>query len=99
MGVTMGLLIGIILFGIMAFGFFGLIFMAWAGSADDKAKQNAPDTLDRLFDGSRVDVSYTTGIGKLPFDDMVIGAKERGYDLTHQSGSPDAETLIFTRWN
>lgn len=67
-------------------------------SAQREAVEKAPATLDATFDG-REFVTFTVSMGTLPFDQVVIGARERGYRLDSQSGrdSYGTQTLVFAK--
>lgn len=57
-----------------------------------------PDLLDELFNGDEF-VTYGTNVFSMPFDVVVVGAKERGYKLFERTSinrSGD-ETLIFEK--
>lgn len=69
-----------------------------ARNGEKSAKANAPTILDSSFDG-RDDVVFKITMASLPFEDVVIGAKERGYRLASQSSDDrwGGKTLIFER--
>lgn len=96
----MELLLGLVvlaILGVMAFGFFGLMFAGASLRAESKAKANAPATLDVAFDGRRRVIYKINGFAGLKFDDVVTGAEDRGYRLTGDSGADQFgnRTLIF----
>jgi hypothetical protein len=63
-----------------------------------QSEENAPHLLDEAFDGRDL-VSFTVSMGTLPFERVVVGARERGYRLDSQSGrdSYGTQTLVFAR--
>ena len=92
------ILVLLIIGGVMLFPFLvgGVALMARNG--EKNAKANAPDILDDSFDG-RDDVVFKISMASLPFEDVVIGAKERGYRLASQSSDDrwGGKTLVFER--
>ena len=67
-------------------------------AARREAQANAPQLLDKAFDG-RPMASFTVAASGLPFEQVVVGARERGYRLDSQSGrdSYGTQTLVFVR--
>lgn len=67
-------------------------------AARRQSEENAPHLLDEAFDGRGL-VTYTVSLGTLPFERVVVGARERGYRLDSQSGrdSYGTQTLVFAR--
>lgn len=67
-------------------------------AASRQSEANAPRLLDDAFDGRDL-VTYTVSLGTLPFERVVVGARERGYRLDSQSGrdSYGTQTLVFAR--
>jgi hypothetical protein len=67
-------------------------------AARRQSEANAPRLLDETFDGRGL-VTYTVSLGTLPFERVVVGARERGYRLDSQSGrdSYGTQTLVFAR--
>lgn len=90
----MGVLIALVVIGLMAFGFFGFLFLGWASSKDAGALEREPEILNRAFDGEPV-VTYRTGIGALPTDRVVWAAHSRGYRLSHETSEGGAKMLVF----
>lgn len=90
----MGLLIGIVVLGLAAYGVLGLGFLGWASSKEAKTRAQAPQILDDLFDGEQY-ATYRIVIGSLPFETVVIGAKERGYGLMHETDEGKVKVLVF----
>lgn len=93
------MIIVLLLLGVLAF--FGMIvFFVFGGlfkveSDQKKAENDADRILDAAFDG-RPDVTFTTHMRTLKYETVILGAKERGYKLTHQaSGSYGA--LMFEK--
>jgi hypothetical protein len=68
------------------------------GQSRREYEAKAPEVLDRAFDG-REYVTFTVSMGTLPFEQVVIGARERGYRLDSQSGrdSYGTQTLVFAK--
>jgi hypothetical protein len=85
---------------VLVFGGFSLI--VWVGvfrvGHDQKvAESNAATILDETFDG-RPDVTFNINMRSLKYETVIAGAKERGYELSHQAGDPNgAMTLIFEK--
>lgn len=90
----MGLLIGLVVIGLMAYGVLGLGFFGWASSKEQRTKDQAPQILDDLFNG-QPNATYRTYIGGLPFETVVLGAEDRGYKLTHDTDDRGVKVLIF----
>lgn len=88
--------VGLVILGFILFGLFGTAFIGYAASKDQAAKESAPTILDNTFNGAP-HVSYQTGIGRLSYEDVVIGATYRGYELTNQANIGNYQTLVFTR--
>lgn len=93
----------IVVLFVLVLMFFGLVFwvcLAFLGNVErdqTKAEQNARQILDYTFDG-RPDVTFRLNMRTLKYETVIIGAKERGYDLAHQAGDPNgAMTLIFKK--
>lgn len=94
------LVIGI---AVLVLGFFGVIFWVSLGliaSTERKqkaAEARAPEILDETFDG-REDVTFQINWTTLKYETVILGAKERGYALSHQAGDPKgAMTLVFEK--
>jgi len=84
--------LGVALFAVLVIGV-GL----GTGSRQKKAIADAPAILDAAFDGRENVVVKTTWVS-LPYEQFVLGAKERGYQLTNQTGTGnDGATLIFEK--
>ncbi len=80
----------------MLFGFLMIMGLSSIAVSADKAKKAGPATLDAAFDG-RPDVVFKVTLTSVPFEDVVLGAQARGYDLSSQSDTGGAQTLIFRR--
>lgn len=95
---------GIIIFFILAIiasiclaGWLAIALIVSSSRAQKKALADAPAILDEAFDG-RDDVIFKVNMMSLPFEDVVLGAKSRGYRLTSQSKDTEhSQTLIFER--
>lgn len=92
---------GIIIFGLIAgiclAGWFAIYLIVHTSRESTKAKANAPAILDEAFDGSD-DVVFKINMVSLPFEDVMLGAKQRGYRLASQSKDTEhSQTLIFER--
>lgn len=83
--------------GLALFGFFGFGVLGLVGRNQKKAEQNAEQILDDAFDG-RPDVTFTINMQTLKYDTVVLGAKQRGYKLTHQADNQyGPHTLVFEK--
>ena len=90
-------LVVLVVLGIALFAMFFSGVMLRTGSKQKKAAANAPVILDAAFDGRENVVVKTTWVS-LPYEQFVLGAKERGYQLTNQTGTGnDGATLIFEK--
>lgn len=79
-------MIAIVIFGLMAFGAFGIWAILSTERKRKKAEANAPALLDDLFNGEET-VSVTLNFTTMKFDTVVVGAKERGYRLIGQASN------------
>lgn len=91
---SMGFLIGLVVLGVIAFGAVALGFMGWIGSSEAKTREQAPQILDDLFDGSPT-VTYRTHLRALPYEVIVLGGEDRGYTLSHETDERGVKVLIF----
>ena len=83
--------------GICLAGWLAIAIIIGTSRAQKKAIANAPKILDDAFNGD-ADVVFKINMESLPFETVVLGAKERGYRLASQSHQTDhAQTLIFER--
>lgn len=83
---------GLAIFGLFAFGVLGAV-----SRGQKRAESKAKPTLDAAFNG-KPNVSFTINMQTLKFDDVVLGAKERGYRLAHQNiNQYGAGTLLFEK--
>lgn len=90
-------LIGLLLLGLAAFGIFGFVVLGATGRAQKKAEENASEILDKAFDG-RPDVTFSINMASLKYETVIVGAKRRGYKLTHQAENQyGPHTLIFEK--
>lgn len=66
--------------------------------ARDAAAADAPALLDATFDG-RPDVVFKVTARTLPYEAVVLGAKDRGYRLLSQADdqATRTQTLVFTK--
>ncbi|MGO2360654.1 MAG: hypothetical protein ACTH6N_05935 [Brachybacterium tyrofermentans] len=95
---------GIIIFFVLAIiagvclaGWLAIALIIGTSRAQKKALANAPAILDEAFDGQD-DVVFKINMESLPFEDVVLGAKKRGYKLASQSKDTEhSQTLIFER--
>jgi len=88
------LIVGALIFGGV------VVFMVFGGlikveNDQNKAEKNADQILDAAFD-RRSDVTFTTHMRTLKYETVILGAKARGYRLTHQSAQPYG-ALIFEK--
>lgn len=83
----------LVLLGVFVFFVFGGLFKV--DHDQKKAEANAKQILDATFDG-RPDVTFTPHMRTLKYETVVLGAKERGYKLTHQAGN-QYSTLVFEK--
>lgn len=98
------------LFMLIAFGVVGFIVITgiigltaiWSNDSTDKKRkklyENLDGELDKIFNGSDT-VTYKVQnlAATLKFEDVVTGATQRGYALTHQRDERYESTLIFTK--
>lgn len=98
-------MIAVVILAVLLIGFFMLMGLALPlaiGSLarDEKSRKaavaNAPAILDGAFDGSP-DVVFKVSARTLPFEDVVIGAKARGYKMLSETTEPAGKTLVFTK--
>jgi hypothetical protein len=90
-------LVSIVVLGIAVLG----MLLSWFALRSDRilkeAIANAPAILDASFDG-RENVAVKTTWVSLPYEQVIIGAKDRGYRLTNQTGTSNSDaTLIFEK--
>lgn len=84
--------VALICFGLFGFGLLGKI-----ERDQRKAERNADSKLDEMFDGSS-DVTFSGHMRSMKYETVILGAKKRGYVVTHESGNPSgAFTLIFEK--
>lgn len=86
------------LVGVIAAVWFGIAAMAGVDRRAKENQGNAEAILDATFDG-RPDVTFQITLSSLRFDQVVAGAKTRGYRLMAQSGADQygMQTLMFER--
>ena len=91
------LVLAVVLFPVLFLVLF-VVVLRGVNTASRRSEANAPHLLDEAFAG-RDPVTYTVSLGTLPFERVVIGARERGYRLDSQSGSDryGTQTLVFAR--
>ena len=88
--VILGVLIG--LGGLVAVFFLGLGGVAKASSDKTRREnENAPELLDKAFDGRDVATWRFTGGGGLTQEQVIEGAAERGYRMT--GSAPDGKYM------
>lgn len=83
---------------VLVIGVFWLVVIAGVfkvESDQNKAERNAVQILDTTFNG-RPNVTFTPHMRTLKYETVIIGAQERGYKLTHQTGSQYGP-LIFEK--
>ena len=86
---------GLIFAGVVVFMVFGGLFAA--ESDQKKAEKDSASILDAAFDG-RSDVTFTINMRSLKYETVILGAKERGYKLTHQAENQyGPHTLMFEK--
>lgn len=86
-------LFGLVVFGVGAFLVLGGVLKIERDQ--NKAEKDSARILDATFDG-REDVTFVAHMRTLKYETVILGAKERGYKLTHQSdGQHGPMTLIF----
>ena len=88
-----------LLLGVLAF-FGAVVFFVFGGlfkveSDQKKAEGDAERILDAAFDG-RPNVTFNTHMRTLKYETVILGAKGRGYKLTHQVGNQYG-TLMFEK--
>lgn len=59
-----------------------------------KAEQNAEAILNKTFDG-REDVSFPLNMRTLKYETVVLGAKKRGYKLTHEARNQYGPSMLI----
>ena len=96
----MGIIIGIIVVGAIAWLAIALLGALFGGAAavsdankEHADEENAGEILDRIFDGSTKTVVHTKRDSRLTLKTLVEGASSRGYRLVH-SGD---DTSVFER--
>lgn len=95
----MGFLIAVVVGFLLFAGVIGYFSFAEGERAREKAEANADAFLADTFDG-RPDVIVTINMRTPSYETVVLGAKERGYRLVHESTvveSLDVKRLIFER--
>lgn len=92
------IIITFVILVVMAFGFFGLIFLGLLGSANKNTQKNSEKILDETFDGKETAVYKITSLGGLKFEQVLSGAEKRGYDLHAQNqDNSSMTTLVFKK--
>lgn len=95
-----GMLIGLLVFGLIALGAFGWFGIAMLGKVErdqNKAEKNADQILDEAFDG-RADVVFPLNMRTLKPETVLLGAKKRGYTLVHQTQNQYGPTsMVFEK--
>lgn len=90
-------MIGLLLIGLSAFGFFGFVMLRGLSKAQAGAEAKAEQTLDEAFDGSE-NVTFAINVQSPKYETVVLGAKARGYKLIHQADNTyGPHTLIFEK--
>jgi len=85
--------------GLMLAGWLGFGLFLHGERTRKRAEAEAPGILDAAFDG-RADVVFKVNLETPSYETVVLGAKHRGYALTHEKDDSDlgiAKTLIFER--
>lgn len=89
------LLFVFVLLAVVIFGIFGIALLVRTSRLQGKAEGTADEILDAAFDG-RPDVTFTINMTTLKYETVIVGAKQRGYQLTHQATNEyGPHTLIF----
>lgn len=90
------LIVGVLVFGaVMVFVIFGGVIKLEKDQA--KAEIDASAILDAAFDG-RSDVTFAINMRSLKYETVVLGAKQRGYNLTSQADNQyGPHTLVFEK--
>lgn len=72
--------------------------MAFMNKADKDVKKSAETILDETFNGeSRAKYDIVSFGGTLKFEEVVLGAEARGYELSEQNTSGYVTTLLFKK--
>lgn len=84
--------------GIGLFFWMCVWFFRQVGKETKINNANPEQTFDELFDGTP-HVSYRVHMASIPYDKVVIGAAERGYELASDSGADryGTQTLVFKK--
>jgi hypothetical protein len=93
------LLILVLLGGMMFVGWLGLGLFLHGNRTRKRAEERAPEILDAAFDG-RTNVVFKMNMETPSYETVILGAKERGYALAHETNNTDdgvAKTLIFEK--
>ena len=87
----------IVLIGLALFGVFGFLILRSVNKGQKKSESNATQILDDAFDGSP-DVTFKINMQTLKYENVILGAKERGYKLVHQADNQyGPHTLILEK--
>lgn len=88
----------IVLGGIVLFFWMCVWFFREVGKETKINNANPEQTFNELFDGTP-HVSYRVHMASIPYDKVVIGAAERGYELASDSGADryGTQTLVFKK--
>lgn len=81
-------------------GALAVVFAIGLLASEEKGRKrslaNEPDILDGAF--TTDDVTFKVGAATLPYENVVLGAKRRGYQLIAETEEPgNRKTLVFTR--
>lgn len=97
------ILIAVVVVGLVLIAALAVPLAIGSLAADEKGRKrseaNAPAILDEVFDGSD-SVAFKVTARTLPYEKVIIGARERGYSLLSETAdSPDGDrkTLVFAR--
>ena len=88
----------VVLAGLALFGVFGFALLGSVDKGQKKAYENAAQILDDAFDG-RENVVFKIHMQTLKYEDIILGAKERGYRVANDATQNWYGTVIFEKIN
>lgn len=75
-----------------------LIIDVFVDQSDRRLRKNAPQILDNTFNGSENAIYRVREHGTLAFDQVLLGAEQRGYSIYDRSqDSASQTTLVFKK--
>ena len=87
----------LLLSGLALFGWFGFLVLGGVSRGQKRAESNAEQILNEAFNGDP-SVTFKINMQSVKYETVIVGAKERGYDLIHQADNQYGPyTLIFEK--